>query len=191
MKEIALHLLDIAENSVSAQSSSITIQVTEDLSSNRLRAVVVDNGRGMDADFLARVIDPFVTTRTTRKVGLGIPLLKEAAEACNGGLEITSCPGQGTTLSVEFQRDHIDRMPLGDLSGTFLTLVVSYPAICWNLEYQAMLVDERHVVYQFDNSPLQEALGDVSWTEPNILSYLRTELDEGIRSVRKSLPDAF
>lgn len=81
----------------------------------------------MDQDLLVRVMDPFVTTRATRKVGLGIPLLKAAAEACNGYLCIESVPGKGTRLEVQFQRSHIDRMPLGDLAGTILTLLVAFP----------------------------------------------------------------
>jgi len=94
MREITLHLLDIAQNSVSAAARNIEISVEEDLHTDRLKAVVQDDGRGMDEDLLERVVDPFVTSRTTRKVGLGIPLLKAAAEACNGGLWIASRPGQ-------------------------------------------------------------------------------------------------
>src|SRR5512136_2238445 len=92
----------------------------------------------MDADLLARVADPFVTSRTTRKVGLGIPLFKAAAESCNGGLTIQSSLGRGTRLAVDFQHSHIDRMPLGDLAGTLLTLVVAYPHIRWIFEYTAV-----------------------------------------------------
>ena len=92
---------------------------------------VEDNGKGMDAEMVARVTDPFVTSRTTRKVGLGIPLLKAAAEACEGGLTIQSEPGKGTWCEVEFQRSHIDRMPLGDLAATMLTLVVGSPEVHW------------------------------------------------------------
>ncbi|RPI30832.1 MAG: ATP-binding protein, partial [Chloroflexota bacterium] len=111
MREIALHLLDIAENSVAAGAKNIAISVCEDLTSDRLRASVSDDGKGMDADLVARVTDPFVTSRTTRKVGLGIPLFKAAAEACNGCLDIVSQPGKGTCIEVEFQHSHIDRMP--------------------------------------------------------------------------------
>ncbi len=128
MRELALHLLDIAENSVAADAGKIQIEVSEDTLADRLKMSVEDDGRGMDEALVARVVDPFVTSRTTRKVGLGIPLLKAAAEACKGGLTIQSALGKGTRIEVEFQRSHIDRMPLGDLGATFLTLVVGYPA---------------------------------------------------------------
>ncbi len=128
MRELALHLLDIAENSISAGAQNICIRVEEDLHNDRLRMSVEDDGRGMDAEMVARVVDPFVTSRTTRKVGLGIPLLKAAAEGCEGGLMIESQPGKGTLVSVDFQHSHIDRMPLGNLAGTLLTLEIGHPS---------------------------------------------------------------
>ena len=127
MRELALHLLDIAQNSVSAHARNITISVEEDSRADRLRCSVIDDGVGMDAETVQLVTDPFVTSRVTRNVGLGIPLLKAAAEACEGGMWIHSTPGIGTRIDVEFQHSHIDRMPLGDLAETFLTLVVGCP----------------------------------------------------------------
>jgi len=137
LRELSLHLLDIAENSVAAGAKNITITVEEDTIANRLKMSVEDDGKGMDAEMVARVTDPFVTSRTTRKVGLGIPLLKAAAEACQGYLKIESQLGKGTRLEVEFQHDHIDRMPLGDLIGTILNLVVAYPHTHWCFKYRA------------------------------------------------------
>ena len=99
MRELALHLLDIAENSVAAGAQNITITIVEDLRTDRLKLAVEDDGHGMDAEMVAQVTNPFVTTRTTRKVGLGIPLLKVAAEMCNGGLTVESTPGVGTTVN--------------------------------------------------------------------------------------------
>lgn len=180
MKELALHLLDIAENSLAAGARHITIKVIEDTLNDRLTMEVCDDGKGMDAEMVARVIDPFVTTRTTRKVGLGIPLLKAAAEACNGSLTIESEVGKGTCVRVVFQRSHIDRMPLGDLAGTFLTLLVGNPHVDWTFIYQ---VDER--VYTFESAPVLEVLQGVPLTEPAVLSYLRQELEEGIHQVQK------
>ena len=181
MKEIALHLLDIAENSASAGASVVDIQVFEDIDNDRLRLVMQDNGKGMDADLLARVTDPFVTSRTTRKVGLGIPLLKAAAEACNGYLRIDSRVGQGTRLEVDFQRNHIDRMPLGDLAGTMLTLIVGFPDIRWRLDY---CVADR--AYTFDSGPIKDELGDIPLTTPSILAFVRGMLEEGIDNVQKT-----
>lgn len=175
MRELALHLLDIAENSVAAGATEITITVEEDLANDRLRMSVEDNGKGMDPETVARVIDPFVTSRKTRKVGLGIPLLKEAAEACNGGLQIESQVGRGTRLDVDFKRSHIDRMPLGDLAGTILTLVVAYPAIHWIFDYR---YGEKSFV--FDDAVVKHELGGFPLTEPSILAFVREMLEQGV-----------
>lgn len=178
MRELALHLLDIAENSVAAKAHVVQIRVVEDNLADRLILCVEDDGKGMDAITVAQVTDPFYTTRTTRKVGLGIPLLKEAAEACNGWLEISSTPGKGTQLIVEFQRSHIDRMPLGDLARTFYTLAVTSPEINWSFIYQSG--DHK---FEFDNAPFMEALGDLPITEPDVLAYLRETLETGVNAV--------
>jgi anti-sigma regulatory factor (Ser/Thr protein kinase) len=181
LRELALHLLDIAENSVSAKADTIWITVEEDLLADRLRMEVKDNGAGMDADMVARVTDPFVTSRTTRKVGLGIPLLKAAAEACDGGLTIKSEPGKGTCVAVTFQHSHIDRMPLGNLSSTILTLVIGSPEIRWIFHYT---VDGK--CFEFDNQPVMEVLEDIPLTDPAVLGYLRELLENGVASVHET-----
>ncbi len=190
MREIALHLLDIAENSVAAGAKTITITVCEDLASDRLRLSVQDDGKGMDAKMAASVVDPFITSRTTRKVGLGIPLFKAAAEACNGFLQISSAVGKGTTIYVEFQHSHIDRMPLGDIAGTLLTLVVAYPNIDWVLEYQVILSRTQEVQeFNFHSQPIKEMLGDIPFSEPDVLTFLRSYLEDGISSIQKNIPE--
>lgn len=189
MREISLHLLDIAENSVAAQACNITIQVLEDYAADRLEAVVEDNGIGMDAGLLARIVDPFVTSRTTRKVGLGIPLLKAAAEACEGGLEITSKPGEGTRLAVHFRHSHIDRAPLGDLAGTFLTLMVAYPQIHWVLDYRVQRPNTAENRFYFDDRAVKEILVDVPLTEPTVLAYLRPTLQDGVALAQHPQPE--
>ena len=181
MREICLHLLDIAENSVAAQASSITIRVEEDLVADRLAASVQDDGRGMDAENLARAVDPFCTSRTTRKVGLGIPLLKAAAEACNGGLTLDSQVGKGSRLSVSFQHSHIDRMPLGDLPGTWLNLLVAHPETGWRFEYSLRHSPDCPVeLFIFDDRPVKEALAGLPLSEPAVLGYLRQLLQDGV-----------
>jgi len=179
LREIALHLLDIAENSVAANASRVEILVDEDLQNDRLKTVVQDNGNGMDEEILARVTDPFVTSRTTRNVGLGIPLFKAAAEACNGYFTINSKLGQGTRLEAEFQHSHIDRMPLGDLSGTMLHLVIGHPDVHWLFQYQ---VGDN--AFTFDDGPIKEELAGVPLTEPVILTFLREILEEGVARVQ-------
>lgn len=191
MREIALHILDIAENSVAAEASTVQLSVLEDLHADRLFVSVQDDGKGMDAETAAKVIDPFVTSRTTRKVGLGIPLLKAAAEACEGELKISSTPGEGTTLDVAFKHSHIDRMPLGDLAGTVLTLVVAYPKVHWIFKYQSLPTQpgSERVEFLFDDQPIKEELGEVPLTEPEVLTFLRTYLEQGVACVQQPLLD--
>lgn len=193
MKELALHILDIAENSVAAQAHNIVIHIAEDLSVDRLLIRVQDDGRGMDQITAQRVLDPFVTSRTTRKVGLGLPLLKAAAESCNGNLSIQSQVGKGTTVEVSFQHSHIDRMPLGDVAATLMSLIVAHPETHWRLEYNAWRPkDSTASQFIFDDQAVKEALGvsegDYSLlTDPDVLTYLRTSLENGINDIRKLL----
>ncbi len=184
MRELALHLLDLAENSVAAGAVTIAIRVDEDLAADRLRLTVSDDGRGMEAAMAARVTDPFVTSRTERKVGLGLPLLKAAAEACAGSLSLHSTPGVGTTVSADFQRSHLDRMPLGDLAGTWLTLLVAHPPVHWHLAYRA----GPHR-FEFDDAPLKQALAGLPLTDPAVLKHLRLILAEGVARVARAAAD--
>jgi anti-sigma regulatory factor (Ser/Thr protein kinase) len=180
MRELSLHLLDIAENGVSAGAQNITITIVEDLRTDRLKLAVEDDGRGMDAAMVEQVTNPFITTRTTRKVGLGIPLLKLAAEMCDGSLTVESTPNVGTMVNVDFQRSHIDRMPLGDVAGTLLALLVGWPQVHWVLRYR---VDDEEFV--FDDAPIKEELGDLPLSDPEVIGFLRGALREGIADVTK------
>ena len=183
MREIALHLLDIAENSVTAESKTISVHVQENLFRDQLTTSVVDDGRGMDAQTAQRVQDPFYTTRTTRNVGLGIPLLKLAAEQAEGNFSLQSEPGKGAWVEAEFRHSHIDRMPLGDLSSTFLTLLISHPQINWTFLYRVTDKTGKSRDFLFDSAALKSELGDVSLTEPEVLAFLRGMFEEGIEEV--------
>ncbi len=183
MREISLHLLDIAENSVAAQSEAISIEVHEDLLNERLTARIVDDGRGMDAQTALQVQDPFYTMRTTRKVGLGIPLLKLAAEMADGSFSLESEPGKGTRVEAVFRHSHIDRMPLGDLSSTFLTALIAHPEIHWIFVYRATDIFGNSRDFVFDDAELKAELGGVSLTEPEVLTFVRSMLEEGIAAL--------
>jgi anti-sigma regulatory factor (Ser/Thr protein kinase) len=176
VKELSLHILDIAENSITAGATRIEIKVEELASTDRLRIEVRDNGRGMDAEMAAMVASPFVTTRTTRKVGLGIPLLKAAAEACNGSFKLESTPGVGTNIMVEFQYSHIDRMPLGDLAGTWMTLMISHPYITWEFDRRT---DDQ--VFRLNSGEVTAILDGLPMSDPAVLAFLRTYLDDGLQ----------
>jgi anti-sigma regulatory factor (Ser/Thr protein kinase) len=181
LREIALHILDIAENSVAAGAKTVEITVDEDQAGNRIRIAIQDDGKGMDPQMLSSVADPFVTSRTTRVAGLGIPFLKAAAEACNGSLRLASEPGRGTCLEAEFERDHIDRMPLGDLPGTIMALVVGFPETHWVFHYQ---VDGER--FTFDDGPLKRELGDLPLSEPSVLRFIRETLQAGVLGIRSA-----
>lgn len=129
MEDLSLHILDIAENSMDAGARIIEIVIREDSANDLLVVEVTDDGKGMDAETIRRVTDPFYTTRTTRKVGMGLPLLNEAAKAANGHLEIQSFPGRRTTVTATFQRSHIDCKPLGSMADTIVALVARGPDI--------------------------------------------------------------
>jgi hypothetical protein len=175
LRELSLHILDIAENSVQAGAKTIEIEVKEDTKLDRLRIQVKDDGRGMSKEKMENLSDPFVTSRTTRKVGLGIPFLKEAADACNGYLKIESTIGKGTQVEVNFQRSHIDRMPLGDLAGTFLNLLVGYPEVNWIFNYQK---DEK--IFHLNDTDLKKELAGIPLSDATVLSYLRETIEDGV-----------
>jgi hypothetical protein len=183
MREIALHLLDIAENSAAAESTKVSIEVHEDLFNDRLTACVIDDGRGMDAETAQNVQDPFYTTRTTRNVGLGIPLLKLAAEQAEGRFSLQSEPGKGTRVEAEFRHSNIDRMPLGDLASTFLTVLISHPKIDWTFKYQVTENDGQSRDFVFESAELRSELGEIPLTEPEVLAFVRGMLEEGVEAV--------
>ena len=180
MRELALHLLDIAQNSLAAGAHQVRISVMEDTRQDVLELTVQDDGKGMSSRVAAQVTDPFFTSRTTRKVGLGLPLLKEAAEACAGGLTIQSEVGKGTAVNVIFQSSHIDRMPLGDLASTFYTLLVTAPQVRWLFVYA---LDGAE--FRFDSQPIMDILGDINLTEPSVLAYLRETITQGLASAQQ------
>jgi len=183
MREIALHLLDIAENSAAADSHNISIKVHEDLYQDQLVVSVSDDGRGMDVETAQNVQDPFYTTRTTRKVGLGIPLLKLAAEQAEGSFSLQSEPGKGTKVEAVFRHNNIDRMPLGDLPSTFLTVLISHPSIHWVFVYRVTDLAGTSQEFVFDDAELKSELGDLSLTEPEVLTFVRGMIEEGVEAL--------
>ena len=123
MRELSLNILDVAQNSITAGASLITIEVTENTVDKTMLIGIYDNGKGMSDEQVKSVIDPFFTTRTTRKVGMGIPLFKMAAEQTGGGLEIESEIGVGTNVRASFKTDSVDFTPLGDIASTVQMLI--------------------------------------------------------------------
>lgn len=174
MREIALHILDIVENSVKAKAT--LVEVIVEAKNNLLTVTIRDNGKGMDKEFLSRVTDPFTTTRTTRKVGMGIPLLKQAAETAGGEFTITSELGKGTEVKASFVIDNIDRMPLGNVAETAVTVL--NPAVDFVWVYT---VEDR--TFTFDTREVKEELGDIPIDSPEIVTFLKSLLTENIESI--------
>ncbi len=178
MKELSLHILDIAQNSVTAGATRIEILVDEQPVKNTLRISITDNGRGMEKAFLARVTDPFTTTRTTRKVGLGIPLFKQAAEMAGGSFKITSEPGAGTTVTADFIYDNIDRMPLGDMPSTVTALLASRSGIDWSYEHRF-----NQNSFTFSSREIIRQIGDVDFGEPEIAEWVAQYISEQLQNL--------
>ncbi len=173
MKELSLNVLDIAQNSVSAGAKNIVIEINELESKDIVEIIITDDGCGMSEEFLARVTDPFTTTRTTRKVGMGIPLLKMEAEMAGGSFSIESEVGKGTRVYASFGRSNIDMPPLGDLTGTIITLVQGSPDIDFIYRRRT---DKGE--YEFSAAEVREALGGVPLDTPEVLVWIREYIEE-------------
>ncbi len=175
MDDISLHVLDIAENSVRAEATRIEIVLTRDVKNDLLSVVLVDNGRGMDPETLAKVRDPFFTTKG-KKTGLGIPLLAQAAEQTGGTVSIESAPGRGTRVSITFTWSHVDRPAIGSMADTLLTLIAGHP----DLDY---VYEEREDgrVFRFDTREIKNDLEGVPINIPESLRAIRGMLTEQIK----------
>jgi len=136
MEDLSLHILDIVENSIRAKASTIEIKVVEDIEKDLLTIEIRDNGQGMDEETVKKALDPFFTTRTTRKVGLGLSLLSQAARESGGNIEIESQAGGGTRVKATFGYSHIDRKPVGNMEATLTTLIVGNPEVDFIYEHK-------------------------------------------------------
>jgi len=178
MKELSLHVLDLVQNSLTAGASRVEIRVLEDRSANRFDISVIDNGCGMTDAQCEAVLDPFVTSRTTRKVGLGLPLFKAAAEQAGGCLTIRSAPGVGTTVQVEMQHDHLDRAPLGDMAETLVSILALNEAC--HLVYLHVSGTAR---FEFDSQEIKDILGEVPPGHPEVAAWLLQYIRENEKSL--------
>ena len=178
MLELSLHVLDIVNNSVKAEAKNIEIIIDEQIKKNTLTVTIRDNGCGMDEEFLKTVTDPFKTTRTTRKVGMGISLFKSAAEATGGSFTISSQKNIGTEVIAIFTYDHIDRQPMGDMAATLQTLVSGNESIDFIYRH---IRNEKE--FLFDTAKIKEILGDVSLNNPEILVWIKDYIEEGLQEI--------
>ena len=176
MRELALNILDIAENSLAAGAKLIEIEVRADFAADTMAISVRDDGKGMDAEMLARVTDPFTTSRTTRKVGMGLPLFKFSAESAGGDFQIGSEKGKGTWVRASYRISHVDRMPLGDFGGVALQLVTMNPQV----DFRIAAADGEHCGV-LDTREVRAVLGeDIPFTAPEVRVFLKDYIQENL-----------
>ena len=173
MKEIALYTLDIAQNSITAQAKRLDITLTEE--GETITLSIRDDGTGMAPELLARVSDPFTTTRTTRAMGLGLPLLRLAAEQTGGSVFITSEPGKGTEVTATFLADHIDCPPWGDLPGTVAMLITGNPEINVCFEYHA-----GETAFSISTNEIKEILDGIPLNHPKVMLLVKEMIKENL-----------
>lgn len=173
MRELSLNVMDIAQNSVRAKASVIEIEITEDTEQSTLEIKITDDGCGMSEEQVKSVIDPFFTTRTTRKVGLGIPLFKMAAEHTGGYLDIKSQLGKGTVVTAKFISSHMDMTPLGDINSTISILIRCNPDT--NILFTHSVDDKT---FTLNTRELKEVLGDVPLDTPEVMQWIGDYLKE-------------
>lgn len=175
MQDLSLHILDIVENSLAAGARRVEIRIEENLKEDRMMIEIVDDGCGMDEEMMRRALDPFFTTKTVRRVGLGLPLLSESCRMSNGELCLQSSPGQGTKVRATFQHSHIDRKPLGNMTDTLITLLAGHPEVDFLYEHR-----KDDACFSLDSREIKAGLDEVPLNEPRVISALRSHIQEGL-----------
>ena len=176
-----MHIMDILQNSTRAKANNITLEVLENHDADTLTLIFKDDGCGMSAETVEKVTNPFFTTRTTRKVGLGLPLLKQNTEMTGGSMTIKSEVGVGKTVTAVFGLTHLDRPPMGDLAGTMVLTIAAHPEIHFILHFQRVKDGAEQTDYILDTDELYEALDGVSMQEPEVMAYIKEMVEENLR----------
>ncbi|MBW2560762.1 MAG: ATP-binding protein [Deltaproteobacteria bacterium] len=178
MQELSMNILDIVENSTRAGADLIRIGITEDRENDSLRIEIADNGEGMDPDTIEKALDPFYTSKTVRRVGLGLPLLSHAAKITGGRCVIESKKGEGTTVTAHFGYRHIDRQPLGDMPTTMATMITGNPGV--DFVYTHLSDGET---YLLDTREVRNELEDVPIDHPTVLQFLKENIRDGLKEI--------
>ncbi len=178
MKDLSLHILDIVHNSIRAKASTIGISIAEDRQSDGYSLVITDDGKGIPPEVLPHVADPYTTSRKTRKVGMGLALLKQNAEQAGGSFFIASEQGKGTTVTALFGHEHIDRPPLGDITGVVVQLAAAFPDTRFVYTHKTPTGE-----FVFDTNEVKEILGDVPVSDPEVRSYLKEMIEENLSEI--------
>ncbi len=179
MKELSLHILDIVMNSVRAEASKLGVSIIENVNEDILSIIITDNGFGMDEKMVESVLDPFTTTRTTRKVGLGIPLFKANAEGCNGDFTITSELNTGTTVTAKFQLSNIDRPILGDIASVITMIFCSHT----DIEVSFIYTKDSNP-YSISTSQIKNELNGVSMQDLEVKSLIEDIINSELNELK-------
>jgi len=178
MRDLSMHVLDITQNSIQAGAGEVGIFFDID-AGRRMTLTIRDNGRGMEPELLYRVTDPFTTTRTTRRVGLGIPMLMQSAQFCGGSFTIDSELDRGTVVEAVFQLDHIDCPPMGAMCDTLFALVMLNPS-----KPEFMFEARSPCGFaSFDTRLVREAAGGIPLSEPELARWIREAIEEEFKPI--------
>jgi len=182
MEDLSLHLLDVVENCIKAEASRVEIRIQHDRKQDRLTLEIIDNGKGMDKETVNKALDPFFSTKTTRRFGLGLPLLAEASRAAEGDFSLASEPGKGTKVRATFQASHIDMKPLGDMAQTLVTLILGHPEVDILYLYK---VNGEH--YSMDTQEIKSHLNGIPINAPEVIRFIREHINEGLQNLRRPI----
>jgi anti-sigma regulatory factor (Ser/Thr protein kinase) len=178
MRELALHILDLVQNSIEAGATHVLLEIVEDIKVDILLIRVIDDGRGMDKEACRRAVDPFVTTRKTRSIGLGLPLIDMSTKQCGGYLKIESTPGQGTLVEAVYQYSHLDRPPLGKMVDTIKSLVIANPQL--KFSYHHVVNDKE---FSLETDEIAMILGGMPLTNPDVILWLNDYLSDNMANL--------
>ena len=176
MKDISYHILDIVQNSLHAGADKIVIEMTEDTKAGTLKLTIADNGSGMDRRMVDHATDPFFTSSATKKVGLGLPLLKQNAEQTGGVFEVSSELNKGTVVTAVFNTHNIDMIPEGDLALTMRMLIASEPLK--DFIYRQERDGEE---FELNTANMREELGNIDLSRREVLEFITGFIRSGVR----------
>lgn len=172
MQELSLHILDLVQNSLTAGANDIRISVLENTIEDKFEITIADNGKGMDQTSVSLASDPFFTSRTTREVGLGLPFMKMMSSFCDGEFSLNSKKGEGTTVKASFRHSHIDRLPLGDMASTIMTLVGANEPVEFTFSHR-----RNENEFTFSTKELRQELEGLPLDHFEVLTYIKNFIE--------------
>ena len=180
MEDLAMHILEILMNSIKADASLITLKIRDSFDDDVIAFEIEDNGKGMDEEMVKKAADPFTTSRTTRRIGMGLAFMKGLAETCGGKFDIQSTLGVGTVVSASVQKLNIDTPHLGNIGEMMMEAIQSDENIDYVLEYTT-----DYGQFVFDSRIIKEELAGVSLLEPEILIWIKEYINQGIEQAKE------